>query len=95
MLQARHIAGVDNQTANIVQTNSKGSDRLETESNNFLTDCGVLGPPSCGYVCNPTVHPSPPIYSWKPEPKAEATDTYLQDWSQIHEYANPACYLYL
>ena len=44
-----------------VQINSKGSDRLETESNNFLTDCGVLKPPPRRYVCNPTVNHSPPV----------------------------------
>ena len=44
-----------------VQTNCKGLDRLETESNNFLTDCGALGPLPRGHVCNPTVNPSPPV----------------------------------
>ena len=31
----------------------------------------------------------PCFYSWRPEPLAEATDAFLQDWSLVHSYANP------
>lgn len=31
----------------------------------------------------------PRFYSWKPEPLAEATDAFLQDWSTLRGYAHP------
>ena len=31
----------------------------------------------------------PRFFSWKPEPQAEATDAFLQDWSAIQGYAHP------
>ena len=31
----------------------------------------------------------PRFFSWRPDPLAEATDAFLQDWSRIQGYANP------
>ena len=31
----------------------------------------------------------PRFYSWRPDPLAEATDAFLQDWRQVKGYANP------
>ena len=34
-------------------------------------------------------HQLPRFYSWRPDPLAEATDAFLQDWSLVKGYANP------
>ena len=31
----------------------------------------------------------PRFYSWKPDPLAEATDAFSQQWGQLKGYANP------
>ena len=31
----------------------------------------------------------PRFYSWRPDPEAEATDAFMQDWSTIRGFANP------
>lgn len=38
-------------------------------------------------------HQLPQYFSWKPDPLAEATDAFLQDWSALKGYANPPCCL--
>ena len=34
-------------------------------------------------------HQLPRFYSWRPDPVAEATDAFLQDWSAVRGFANP------
>ena len=34
-------------------------------------------------------HQLPRFYSWRPDPLAEATDAFLQEWSLVKGYANP------
>uniref|UniRef100_A0A1X7THM9 Uncharacterized protein n=1 Tax=Amphimedon queenslandica TaxID=400682 RepID=A0A1X7THM9_AMPQE len=34
-------------------------------------------------------HQLPRFYSWRPDPLAEATDAFLQDWRPVRGYANP------
>ena len=34
-------------------------------------------------------HQLPRFYSWRPDPLAEATDAFLQDWGPLRGYANP------
>jgi len=29
------------------------------------------------------------FYNWRPDPEAEATDAFTQNWAQVRGYANP------
>ena len=44
-----------------VQIDHQKQVRLATESSSLVTDCGMLGPLSCGHICNPTVSSSPSV----------------------------------
>ena len=48
----------------------------------------VMGPLEVDLFASRLTHQLPRFYSWRPDPLAEATDAFTQDWSQFQGYAN-------
>ena len=48
-----------------------------------------MGPLDVDLFASHLTYQLPRFYSWRPDPLAEATDAFTQDWSQFHGYANP------
>ena len=48
-----------------------------------------MGPLDVDLFASRLTYQLPHFYSWRPDPLADATDAFTQDWSQFHGYANP------
>ena len=66
-------------------------DRSDWMLNNavFREIQGSLGPLTVDLFATRLTTQLPRFYSWRPDPLAEATDAFLQDWGSIQGYANP------
>ena len=67
----------------------KGQVRLDTKQRDILNDQpegGSIGP---GSVCNNISMQLPCFISWCPDPLAEATDTFLQEWKMMQGCVHP------
>lgn len=60
--------------------------RLDAQPADFPPSPRTFPLPGNRSVCN-TIDTR--FFSWRPEPLAEATDAFLQDWSLVKGYANP------
>ena len=89
-LKARHIAGLDNQMADEM-SRTIIRDRTDWQLNPaiFAQLEHLWGPFQVDMFATRLSTHLHRFYSWKPEPQAEATDAFLQDWTVIHGYANP------
>ena len=66
---------------------SERSLRLDDTSKSFFPDTVSDG--SVDLFASRLTHQLPRFFSWRPDPLAEATDAFTQDWSQFQGYANP------
>ena len=48
-----------------------------------------MGPLQVDMFASRLTHQLPCYFSWRPDPAAEATDAFTQDWSQFQGYVNP------
>ena len=48
-----------------------------------------LGPLEVNLFASRLTRQLPRFYSWRPDPEAEATDAFLQDWAKLRGFANP------
>ena len=88
--KARHIAGVENVTAD------RMSQMIVRDWSDWLLNPTILskivalwGPFQVDMFATRLSTLLPGFYSWKAEPLAEATDAFLQDWSTLRGYAHP------
>ena len=90
ILKARHIAGVENVTADKM-SRIIVRDRSDWKLNPviFSRISSLWGPLHVDMFATRLSTLLPRFFSWKPEPQAEATDAFLQDWSAIQGYAHP------
>ena len=49
----------------------------------------VLGPIEVDLFASRLIFQVPRFFSWKPDPQAEATDAFVQEWNHFRGYANP------
>ena len=63
--------------------------RLETRPNSLCSPQRAVGSIGGGLFATQLTNQLPRYVSWRPDPEAEATDTFSQDWSQIRGYAFP------
>ena len=84
-ITAQHLPGAQNHIADAEHC-SAGSVRLEIEPDPVLS---LFGPIEVDLFASCLTAQCPVHFSWQPDPYATATDAFLQDWSQILEYANP------
>jgi len=55
----------------------------------FLKIYQVLDPLEVDLFASRLTHQLPQLFSWRPDPLAEAVDAFQQDWSKVRGYANP------
>ncbi|XP_065894060.1 uncharacterized protein [Dysidea avara] len=55
----------------------------------FLQINKTLGPLEVDLFASRLTHQLPRYFSWRPNPSAEATDAFTQNWSQLQGFANP------
>ena len=48
-----------------------------------------MGPLEIDLFASRLTRQLPRFYSWRPDPEAEATDAFLQDWAKVRGFANP------
>ena len=89
MLQAEHLPGNLNTVADIESRAIK--DRCDWMINPrvFQQLQQLLGPLEIDLFASRLTKQLPRYYSWRPDPEAEATDAFLQDWTQARGFANP------
>ena len=88
-IQAQYLPGVMNQTA--IRESRSMRDRSDwslDRSLNLPKNKQTLWATGCGPICVQT-HQCRRYFSWRPDPFAEATDAFLQDWMTINGFANP------
>ena len=68
-----------------VQRNT-GQDRLEAERQE-INNC--YGPLDMDLFASRLSSQCPLYFSWRPDPYAQTTDAFLQDWTAMKCYANP------
>ena len=88
-ITAQHIPGIYNNVAD-------GESRVDRDSSDWKLDPIVFarlnelwGPLEVDLFATRLTNQLPRYVSWRPDPEAEATDAFSQDWSQIRGYAFP------
>ena len=88
-ITAQHLPGILNEVAD---TESRVMiDRSDWKLNPaiFRRINQVMGPVQIDLFASRLTTQCQRYFSWRPDPYAEATDAFLQDWSQVKGYANP------
>ena len=88
-LTAEHLPGRENQIAD--EESRVVRDRCDwmMHPNLFSQIRQVMGLLEVDLFASRLTHQLPRFFSWRPDPLAEATDTFTQDWSQFQGYTNP------
>ena len=89
MLSAQHIPGVSNQVADAESRVTV--DRLDWKLSVavFQKINAVWGPLEVDLFATRLSTQPDRFFSWRPDPLAEATDAFQQDWGPLKAYANP------
>ena len=64
----------------------EGSLRLDVEPKGFSSDPGSFPHLQVNLFATRLTYQLPRFYSWRPDPLAEATDAFFQDWRQVKGY---------
>ena len=89
VLSAQHIPGVTNQVADAESRTT--TDRLDWKLalGVFQRINAIWGPLEVDLFASRLSSQLDRFFSWRPDPLAEATDAFLQDWGPLKAYANP------
>ena len=89
MLQAEHLLGNSNVVADIESRTVR--DRCDWMINPkiFQKLQQSLGPLEIDQFASRLTKQLPRYYSWRPDPEAESTDAFLQNWTPMRGFANP------
>ena len=88
-LQAEHLPGCLNIVADSESRTIKDQCHWMINPRVFQQILQSLGPLEVDLFASHLTKQLPRYYSWRPDPKAEATDTFLQNWAQVRGFANP------
>ena len=88
-LTAEHLPGKENQIADEESRIVRDQCDWMIHPNLFAQIQQEMGPLEVDLFASRLTHQLPCFYSWRPDPLAEATDAFTQDWSQFRSYANP------
>jgi len=88
-LIAEHLPGIENVAAD--QESRLMRDRCDWMLNPqvFSQIQQVMGPLQIDLFASRLTKQLPTFYSWRPDPEAQGTDAFNQDWSQERGFANP------
>jgi len=88
-LQAEHLPGHLNSQAN--EESRTVRDRCDWMLNQsvFQRINAAMGPLEVDFFALGLTRQLPHFYSWRPDPEAEATDAFMQNWTLVWGFANP------
>ena len=88
-IQAQHLPGVLNHTADLESRCMKDRSDWKLDRQIFLKIEERYGPLEVDLFASRLTNQCHRYFSWRPDPYAEATDAFLQDWTSIKGFANP------
>ena len=88
-IQAQHLPGVLNYRADTESRTLKDRSDWSLDKDTFSKINERYGPIEVDLFASRLTNQCRRYFSWRPDPYAEATDAFLQDWSSIRGFANP------
>ena len=88
-LSAQHIPGAHNIAADQESRVDRDSSDWKLDPDVFAQINLVWGPFEVDFFAAQLTNQLPRFVSWRPDPEAEATDAFTQDWSLVKGYAFP------
>ena len=88
-IMAQHLPGVQNVIADAESRIMIDRSLWQLNPGLFSSIARLFGPIEMDLFASRLTTQCPAYFSWRPDPYAAATDAFLQDWSQVKEYANP------
>ena len=88
-LTAEHLPGIINQVADEESRTVRDRCDWMIHPHLFAQMERKMGPLEVDMFASHLTHQLPRYFIWRPDPAAEATDAFSQDWSQFQGYANP------
>ena len=89
MLVAQHIPGVDNQIAGLESRELRDLLAWKLSPEVFQRINTIWGPLEVDLFASHLSYQLDHFFSWRPDPLAEATNAYQQDWAPVKGYVNP------
>ena len=89
VLTAQHIPGVSNKVADSESRHQKDQTDWMLAHEVFQKINQIFGPLEVDLFASQLTHQLHRFFSWRPDPLAEATDGFQQDWRRVRGYANP------
>ena len=87
--QAQHLPGVMNLTADAESRVMRDRSDWKLDQQVFLRINNVYGPLEVDLFASRLTNQCCRFFSWQPDPLAEATDAFCQNWVGMKVYANP------
>ena len=88
-IQAQHLPGVLNLTADMESRSMKDRSDWKLDRQTFVSINKLYGPLEVDLFASRLTNQCRRYFSWRPDPFAEATDAFLQDWRNTKGFANP------
>ena len=88
-IQAQYLPGVMNQVADMESRSMKDRSDWKLDRSVFLKINKRYGPVEVDLFTTRLTNQCRRYFSWRPDPFAEATDAFLQDWTTVKGFANP------
>ena len=88
-IQAQHLPGVLNQVADMESRSMRDRSDWKLDRRIFLEVNRRYGPLEVDLFASRLTNQCRRYFSWRPDPFAEATDAFLQDWRIMRGFANP------
>jgi len=89
ILQAEHLPGQLNSQANQESRTVRDHCDWMLKQSVFQGIKEVMGPLEVDLFVSRLMRQLPRFYSWRPDPEAEATDAFSQNWAIVQGFANP------
>ena len=88
-ITAQHIPGLENVTADYLSRHLRDRTDWVLEPSIFRCVNRHLGPLQVDLFATRFSRQLPRFFSWRPDPEAEATDAFAQNWSKFQGFAHP------
>ena len=88
-IQAQHLPGVLNQVADMESRSMRDRSDWKLDHRIFLKVNRRYGPLEVDLFASRLTNQCRRYFSWRPDPFAQATDAFLQDWRIMRGFANP------
>ena len=89
LLQAEHLPGILNTVADTESRVMRDRCDWMINPSVFQQIQQAMGPFQTDLFASRLTRQLTQFYSWRPDPEAEATDAFTQNWAQVRGYANP------